>query len=788
MIASARESLHERRIAISRSPDLTGLEYIEIETPVKLGRPRLLLHFVPSAPGVNRVAIPPGVTTASIQVGDRSGAPISGIRVAGVLGPTLDAILPVDLSVDADAILAATQGEAYTLSLPGLPAIDPFFRTRPFWLSSHASTERHIGAGAETAQTGDAPEIDYLVKDYASFRRSMLDQLALLAPTWTEQGPADMGMAIVEALAYAADYLSYYQDAASTEAYLGTARQRVSVRRHTRLLGYTLHEGCNARCWAQFTVDGDEPVAVAAGTQLLTGSPMPGEAVLVPSNSRVHVNLLNQGAEVFETVYPTTLRTAHNRLSIYTWGARDWSLPAGSTSASVVGHLPDLQPGDALIFEVMDGDARQRHVVRLVSSPGLTLDPLYGTPITYLEWHADDALPFALPVASSQSGRLLVDETVVYGNVVLADHGRTVAPEWLDPVSGQGLYRPKLRQPGVVFSQPLEAQSLRSASAQALQVQDPRRAVPVVRLVDQREAEEWLPQPDLLRSDRFANDFVVEVDNRSRAQLRFGDGVLGRQPLPGTNFSAVYRVEGGPRGDIDADSLGYIVGDDPRLVGVRNPLPAQPGQAPEPIDDARADAPQLIESPYTCVTEADYSAAAMQHPQVLNAVTRLLWSGTGHVACIYVQRRGGQVVDGVFSAMLEDYLQPRLIAGMSVEIRAPRLVPLWIRLRVEAGADHYRSSISLKLTDLAREYFQPDAFTFGQPVYLSPLVGQVSQVPGVTAVDWLEHGRFQRWGKRAENELETGCIAIGPLEVARAANVPGAPSLGSVEFEVRGGR
>src|SRR4030095_13936694 len=59
----------------------------------------------------------------------------------------------------------------------------------------------------------------------------------------------DIGIALVEILAYAGDYLSYYQDAVGTEAYLDTARKRISVRRHTRLVDYFLHEGCNARAW-----------------------------------------------------------------------------------------------------------------------------------------------------------------------------------------------------------------------------------------------------------------------------------------------------------------------------------------------------------------------------------------------------------------------------------------------------------------------------------------------------------------------------------------------------------
>ena len=48
-------------------------------------------------------------------------------------------------------------------------------------------------------------------------------------PAWTERNPADLGIALVEMLAYVGDALSYQQDAIATEAYLGTARRRVSV-------------------------------------------------------------------------------------------------------------------------------------------------------------------------------------------------------------------------------------------------------------------------------------------------------------------------------------------------------------------------------------------------------------------------------------------------------------------------------------------------------------------------------------------------------------------------------
>jgi len=98
----------------------------------------------------------------------------------------------------------------------------------------------------------DEPEIDYLAKDYNSFRQLMLDRMATIMPQWKERNAADLGIALVELLAYVGDHLSYRRDAIATEAYLGTARRRVSVRRHARLVDYRMHDGCNARVRVQW--------------------------------------------------------------------------------------------------------------------------------------------------------------------------------------------------------------------------------------------------------------------------------------------------------------------------------------------------------------------------------------------------------------------------------------------------------------------------------------------------------------------------------------------------------
>src|SRR5262249_3832808 len=97
------------------------------------------------------------------------------------------------------------------------------------------------------------PPINYLAKDYGSFRTVMLYRISQLLPDWNGS-EADRGVARVELIAYVADHLSYQQDAVTTEAYLETARSRISLRRHALLVDYHVHEGCNARAWIHLSV------------------------------------------------------------------------------------------------------------------------------------------------------------------------------------------------------------------------------------------------------------------------------------------------------------------------------------------------------------------------------------------------------------------------------------------------------------------------------------------------------------------------------------------------------
>src|SRR5579885_1605206 len=269
---------------------VNGIDYLEVlDKDAPAGSPpqqTLLVHcFLPVA-GLDQhnIQILGGVRVSGI--GTAWAAPANAAP-AGLLNPAEIAFL-ASVAERNNVIVVRTKStgdfSTYTLRLilspsqPNLPptGFDPVLSAIDFSFKVDCFSDFDCQVSQVCPPpTLPTPQIDYLAKDYTSFTRLMLDRLAVVMPDWQERNAADLGIAIVEVLAYSADYLSYYQDAVATEAYLGTARKRISIRRHARLIGYRLHEGTNARTWVRFTVSGSGPdgFEIPAGTQLLTRVP-----------------------------------------------------------------------------------------------------------------------------------------------------------------------------------------------------------------------------------------------------------------------------------------------------------------------------------------------------------------------------------------------------------------------------------------------------------------------------------------------------------------------------------
>ncbi len=448
---------HVRRLlAVKLAGVRNGIEFVEVrdtDEPVKSLRQRTLFVRL-------LLPVPAAFTAANVVIdgGERIGTvPVEWAMAATALPPALSALLDGLEQPDHVFVVRTTiRGDfsQYRLALvagagsDAPPAgFDPLLTEVDFSFKVECPSPfdcKHECTCAPFVHT--APPIDYLAKDYEGFRRIMLERMALLAPGWTERSPADVGITLVELLAYVADGLSYRQDAVATEAYLSTARSRVSLRRHARLVDYRVHEGCNARAWVQLAVT-DPVVTVPAHTTVL--STVAGLPARLEPNSPDHDAALAARPVVFETVDDAVLHGDLTDLDLYTWGEQGCCLPIGATDATLLDWHPNLRAGDVLVLaetvspttgEAADADPSRRWAVRLTDvrrgidpSGGLFDDPptAAAVDLTEIRWDPADALPFPLCVSVVDGDRVVAK---AWGNIVLADHGQTVAGETLPAV------------------------------------------------------------------------------------------------------------------------------------------------------------------------------------------------------------------------------------------------------------------------------------------------------------------------------------------------------------------
>ncbi|MEH6374290.1 putative baseplate assembly protein [Streptomyces sp. KLMMK] len=411
----------ERRRASVRRAGLAGIDAVTVDADQR-GLTVTLFGTVP--PGINRHSF-------RIEGGRR----VTGIRVVGA---TVHGCADADPATDVHLALDR-RGDTSTYRLLALgDAFDSRYAAYEFGFRQHCPTglDCRPAGPPPPPPARPAPAIDYLTKDYAGFRRLLLDRLALTMPDWAERHVPDLGITLVEILAHVGDRLSYQQDAVAAEAYLDTARLRTSVRRHARLVDYPMHDGCAARTFVCVETDTDlndtDPGEFAFAV-LPPGRLPDAEPVITGDVLRA------QGQVCFRPLEDRRirLRAAHSRIELWAWGNEQCHLPVGATEATLCdGELKegrahrvlDLHPGDVLILEEergpatgarADADPTHRQAVRLTRVTP-RIDTVEEVSVVDVAWDPEDALTFPLYLAVRGRTQSLA---VARGNAVLVEHG-----------------------------------------------------------------------------------------------------------------------------------------------------------------------------------------------------------------------------------------------------------------------------------------------------------------------------------------------------------------------------
>jgi hypothetical protein len=703
--------------------------------------------------------------------------------------------------------------------------IDPFFSELPFRFRPGCFTGDCAPGWAPGRAPAPSPVIDYLAKDYESFRHALIVAMMERVPGWQPTSEADRDQVLIDLFAAAADELSDYQDRVMSEAYLATARKRVSLARHARLVDYHVHQGNQASTWLAVILD------AAAAPLSLTD-----ELIAWAGHPDAPEDWIHFATR--ETRLPASERALLdpllNELRLHSWSDAVPALRTGSTSADVVSTVAGAGQAEAtrirdliaagtlrrlLLEERLDPltgrstgrDPRKRQLLRLLPEAEVVHDPLTDTWMTRVRWEEGDALRRDYSFVTRCPPGRVAGVSAFHGNLLLAHQGlpvRTVFHEpgtELPPDTAEEKHRHFERW--TLWGEPRGALCRLPFAPLAYLPTPPNGEVPPrstlrVEVEAGGVADAWDEVISLVHSDDSAEEgdhFVVETDERQRSVLRFGDGVNGRWLPDGALVRCEYQVGNGTEGNVGAGTISWFaplpgpLAD--AVVGVWNPFDVVDGRDPEPVERVLRNAPEAYRArQLRAVTLADYRRRAEEVPGVSRAVARYAWTGSWRTVRLVIDPVGTTELAPPLREAVAAHLEAVRLVGEDLEIRPPRFVPLEISmticLRPDVWPEDVRFVLEQELSDAwtpdgRRGFFHPDLWTFGQPLHRSQLEGRVHAVAGVDHLLSLE---MKRYGAPTPGTPDPERLEVRFDEIVLVRNDPDHLERGAIRLELRGGR
>lgn len=799
----------DRLAALKASPNHNGIDFVEVASK---DQKTLVVHFINNITLVGNNEIPPAV---SINGGERIAVvPVNPIEESDWIENGEKPLL-LKLTVDAPGDFSY-----YTLSINS-PKLDDYFKQAVFTFKISCPSTLDCANNPVPCPEDqfDQPPIDYLAKDFLSFRKALLDFSALRYPEWQERSEADFGIMFMEALSSLGDDLSYLQDRIAAESTLETASQRQSLVRHARLVDYEPRPATSAQTLVQ--------VDVAQGVSWLANGQVSLYAS-TPDGGRI-------GFEIGEgLIDPLTGLPLHKKYSVnalwnrgaiqpYWWDDSQCCLKVGATQMWVIGHGLSFLDGQLLLLEsngatIADPNIRETVRVKRVQNTVYEFtDKLFNIDVTLLEWYADTALLYYHDLTQSR----------VVGNLVPATQGTRntegfIIPPGNDPNTVCAIWRTgtnKINTDGSsssVINQYIY--TLQQPALSWLAQADPKAApLPEIVLTESSQSlsgREWTWRRQRLLASRFETAYTLdparyvringsnetyamyEYDSGDGYSIRFGGGDFGIAPQPETIFQVVYRTGSGLAGNVAADSITNVdPGSATIILAATNPFPATGGADAETDEQIRRRAPFAFRaSQYRAVRPEDYRNATETLPWVSRAGANFRWTGSWLTGFVTADPRGTEQITLAQEAELINLLNRYRMAGYEVYAPSPRYVGVDLLIKVCALPDAYRGQVekvilnalsAAKLPNGKSGFFYFDRFTFGTPLERSALEAAIqgcSGVRGVLSVSYRRRGLIPDYIDMPDR------IEVSYDEIIRVDNNPDFPEKGSIIISVGGGK
>lgn len=457
--------------------------------------------------------------------------------------------------------------------------------------------------------------IDYAATDFLSLRNRMIDYIKAVYPLdYQNFVESDLGMMLIELVAYMGAVNSLKTDILAQEAYLTTAKNRNNVRKLLELIGVSMKG----------------PIGAAANARYTLNTPATASQITIPVDKRVvTIASPEDGGPLNFTLYKV-----------------------------VNGQVDTVSPDNSIALNVSESDSS-------ASSVWSNLALIEGS---------------------------LVIETGTFNQV-------------------QTLKTVNLSQFPVIQN------SVQVFINQGLGTSGAWRAV------------------DSLYFASGASDkiFQVTYDDDLRAEVLFGDGILGYSPDINSTYTITYRVGGGTRGNIRSNVINTQITTDEGFLGtLKNISLATGGQDAETIEHAKKYAPYTFKRQDRLVTLEDFTSYANSFVGTTGstgkarAATRTAY-GSANIVDVYLLQKASntqlQQATISFKAELLNAMEPLRLMNTKVVIvdGLIRTLDLIVSVRIDRELKVKEEIIKGLVRNKILEFFNVDNFDFGKSLVLSEL-------------------------------------------------------------------
>lgn len=473
------------------------------------------------------------------------------------------------------------------------------------------------------------PEIiDFAATDYVSLRDALIKYVQATYPLdYQNFIESDLGVMLIELVAYMGAVMSMKADLLANENYLATARNRNNVSKILELLGIKLKG----------------PVSAAANAKLTLTSPSTEQEITIPIDARV----------------------------------------------ITIASPEDGNPVTFTLYKVVNGQVEQAN-----SNGDIVLSVSESNNTASAVWENLALLEGSLVTESGTINSTDISKSILLNGSPVVEKSISV---YLTPPNGTG-------------APWTEIDSLFFVSGSGEQV------------------------------------FEVVRGNDFKSTILFGDGISGKPVLNNSTYFITYRIGGGTRGNILAETLNAPVsvthGATTKAGTLENTSVAVGGRDAEDVEKAKKYAPLVFRSQNRLVTANDYSVFANQFAGSVGAtgkaraVVRDAYSSANIIDVYILQVASNtqlqQATVEFKKQLLEAIQEKKMITDEVVIVDGViRTLDLVMTIRIDKYLLTREEEIKGKVRARLLQFFNVDNFDFGKPLIISELNRAVFTLPEV---------------------------------------------------------